>query len=118
MDDVTDVVESLAPLLQPVGMDARAVQRLNDLELRTLAVQDQAERPRSRSAPVLAALPLRTEDPAAPWPGHQEPVELTAEEVEVANDERELEWRHPAQRRNHASSLGATTVMAAPRCAG
>ena len=94
-DDVRDVVEPLAALLQPVGMDARTVERLDELELRTSAVQRQAERPVCRSAPVLVTLPLRTEDPPTPRPRLQQPVELTHTEVEVAHDEPELERRQP-----------------------
>jgi hypothetical protein len=48
-------------------------------------------------ATVLAALALRPEDPAAPWPGGKPPIELAGCTFEVSDDERDLKGRNTVE---------------------
>jgi hypothetical protein len=65
-DDVADVVETFAAFVQPVGVDARASQWLDQFVLGAAVVRGEAQCPLSGMATVLTALALRSEDPAAP----------------------------------------------------
>ena len=68
-DDVADVMEALATFVEPVGVDTRAVERLDQLILGGAVVEGEAERPFGRMPAVLASLTLWSENPSAPWPG-------------------------------------------------
>src|SRR5262249_6700893 len=95
VDHVADVLEAFAPRSEPLGMDARARQRLDQLVLRHSVVEGEPWRPLALRAAVLAALALRAEHPAAPWPGGEARVELAGSALEVAHDEADLEGREP-----------------------
>jgi hypothetical protein len=67
-NDLAEVMETFAAFVQPVGVDARAFQRLNQFELGAAVVQGEAQCPLGGMATVLAALALRSEDPPTPRP--------------------------------------------------
>src|SRR5262249_40748352 len=72
---------------EPVGVNARPVKRLHQLELRAALVQHQPKRPFGRTAAIFAPPPLRTEQPTPPWPGTQPRVELAGCTLDVRNHE-------------------------------
>jgi hypothetical protein len=63
------VLEALVALLQPVGMDARTLQRLDELELRIPVAPQQAKRPAANSLSNSAARLSRSRTTNASWNG-------------------------------------------------
>ena len=55
-DGIANVVEPFPSLLKPVGTDARAVKRLDQLVLRAALVEHEPQRPFGRSPAILAPL--------------------------------------------------------------
>ena len=101
------MVKALAALAEPVGVDARAVQWLDELVSRAAIVQGESKCPLGRMAAVLAALTLRSEGPSAPWSGGEPRNELVGRALEIADDERDLERATP-------SSEGTIASVASP----
>jgi hypothetical protein len=97
LNHVADVVESLSVAGQPVGMDAGAGDRLDQLVLRAARGERQPQRPIGRPAAVLAALTVRAEQTFPPRPGRKRGVEAPSRALEVTHHERDLKRRAPGQ---------------------
>jgi hypothetical protein len=123
LDHVRNVVEALASFGQPVRVDARTVERLDQLVLRAAVVQRQSQRPLGRLPAVLATFSLGAEHPPTPRPGREPRVELAHGALELAHDEGDLkrresferadDARYPMTLRLHASTGAAACSAAA-----